>query len=148
MNTFSSKEVLRQAGFRATPGRIAFLEILYSAAKPLSVQDILKALKRDTIDQATAYRIVEALRSKGVIHYVNMEHGHVHFELATSKHHHHAICESCGEIVDISECDIPRLEKEVLKSTGFKQLKHHALEFFGICQKCSKKLIQKKSPRK
>lgn len=140
MNTsIDPKNLLRQAGFRATPGRIAFLELLRKSDKPLSIQDVLEKLKGNSIDQATVYRIVEALRDKGIIQYVNMEHGHAHFELVSPTHHHHAICQQCGKIVDISKCNIKSLETEVLAVSGFKKINRHALEFFGICDSCSKK---------
>ena len=136
---FDSKSVLRTAGFRATPGRIAFLELLKKSDKPLSIQDVLDKLKGKSIDQATVYRIVEALRTKGIIQYVNMEHGHAHFEINSPTHHHHAICERCGKVIDISKCNIQNLETEVLKVSVFTKINRHALEFFGICDSCSKK---------
>lgn len=135
---FNPKTTLREAGFRATPGRIAFLDLLYKSKKPLSIQDALQQLKKHSIDQATVYRIVEALRTKGIIQYVNMEHGHQHFELVSPAHHHHAICETCGKVVDISKCNIRHLEDEVLKVSNFKSLNRHSLEFFGICKQCAK----------
>lgn len=135
---FEPKLILRNAGFKATPGRIAFLELVYKARKPLSIQDVLVKLKKHAIDQATIYRIVDALQGKGIIQYVNMEHGHAHFELVSPLHHHHAICESCGKVVDISKCNIKHLEDEVLKVSNFKNLNRHSLEFFGLCKSCAK----------
>lgn len=139
-NILDSKTTLREAGFRATPGRIAFLELLKKARKPLSIQDVLEKLKDKSVDQATVYRIVEALRAKGIVQYVNMEHGHAHFELASPTHHHHAICENCGKVVDISKCNIKHLEDEVLAISNFAQLNRHSLEFFGLCKTCGKKI--------
>lgn len=132
------KKALREAGFKATPGRVAFLELLAKAKEPLSIQDILAKLKNKSVDQATIYRIVDALRERGLIQYVNMEHGHAHIELVSPAHHHHAICQKCGTVVDISKCNIKNLENEVLKVSGFTKINRHALEFFGLCSSCGK----------
>lgn len=139
------KKLLQNAGFRATPGRIAFLQLLQKATEPLDIQDAIKKLRGHALDQATVYRIVEALRRKGIIQFVNLEHGHIHFELVSPTHHHHAICEHCGTIVDISKCNISHFEIEVKKVAGFENINRHSLEFFGTCKACSKKLAHKKT---
>jgi Fur family ferric uptake transcriptional regulator len=127
-----SKEILKSHSLKVTPTRVMVLEILSKAKKPLSVKDIQKKLGQ-AIDLATLYRTFETLRFSGLVLEVDFKHGHSHYELATMKHHHHAICEKCGRVVDISKCDIKNLEKQVLKLSKFKKINSHSLEFFGIC---------------
>lgn len=137
------KAMLQQAGFKATPGRVALLKLLRETQKPLSIQDIRKQLTGKKLDQATVYRVLEALRSKGIIEMVNMEHGHAHFELV-SAHHHHAICTNCGKVVDVSRCKTKKLDEEVKKIAGFTNIYRHSLEFFGLCKSCAAKLPKSK----
>jgi Fur family ferric uptake transcriptional regulator len=131
--------LLRQAGFKATPGRLALLELFNKTEKPLSIKDIQKSLKQANLDQATIYRIISALESKGIIRQVDFQHGHAHYELTSREHHHHLICEQCGKIVDISKCDTSKVERQALKIGNFSKINKHSLEFFGICNICAKK---------
>lgn len=131
--------LLRDRGLKATPARVAVLSLFSVNAKPLSIQNILDQIKSASADQATIYRITEAFKTAGLIREVNLEHGHAHFELNTKEHHHHIVCERCGKVVDISNCDLDQLQKEVLKKSGFHTIHRHSLEFFGICQQCQNK---------
>lgn len=114
------------------------MEILTNTKKPLSIQDIQKKLGKKSADQATVYRTIEIFKKNGIVRQVNFEHDHAHYELNTNSHHHHTICQNCGKVVDISNCNIEGLEKEVLKMSGFKNIEKHSLEFFGHCGKCKK----------
>lgn len=129
--------LLKQIGLKATPERLYILDALNKTKKPLSVKDLKEDLKN--VDQATIYRTMEVFVKNDVVSPVNLQHDHNHYELVRSDHHHHAICEKCGKVVDISKCDINTLEKQVKKVAAFKQINTHALEFFGICQACAKK---------
>ena len=131
--------LLRDRGLKATPARVAVLSLFSVTAKPLSIQNILDQIKSASADQATIYRITEAFKTAGLIREVNLEHGHTHFVLNTKEHHHHIVCEKCGKVVDISNCDLDPLQKEVLKKSGFSSINRHSLEFFGICQQCQNK---------
>jgi hypothetical protein len=51
------KELLREHGYKATPGRVALLEVLWEEGVPLSVQSIIQKLKKapDEATPALAY---------------------------------------------------------------------------------------------
>jgi Fe2+ or Zn2+ uptake regulation protein len=136
-NHFS--ELLRSKGLKATSGRLLILETLAKNQEPLSVVSLHKLVKR-AVDQVTVYRTLEALVASGLVGTVDLRHGHAHYELAVGrKHHHHIICQSCGEIEDVDECDISPFVKKVQKdSKKFGAISEHSLEFFGICKTCSK----------
>jgi Fur family ferric uptake transcriptional regulator len=135
----SPTSLLRQAGMKATPSRVTIIEALTTSKKPLSINGIKIMLGKSSIDQATIYRTVETLTSKGLARLVNFQHDHQHYELVDDNHHHHLICENCGKVVDVSKCDTSKLEKEVQKISGFAQINSHALEFFGLCKTCARK---------
>lgn len=132
-------ETLKNKGLKTTPTRLSVLSTLASAKKPLSIQEIFEKNKDSKIDLATVYRIIQIFKKLSIINEINLEHSHGHYELNLKKHHHHIICEKCEKITDISECNLERLEKEVLIKTGFQHINRHSLEFFGICKPCSKK---------
>jgi Fur family ferric uptake transcriptional regulator len=95
-NTIEYARILRECGFRATFGRVALLEFLKKLGKPLSVEELVKKLK-GKMDQATAYRALEALAKAGLVRRVDVGHRHMHYEIAVlTPHHHHFVCEDCG----------------------------------------------------
>lgn len=144
-NSSDHPTLLRDAGLKATPARLAVLNLLSMAKKPLSINDIKQDLKRhSSIDQATIYRIIKALEKKGLIKQVDFQHGHAHYELRTHDHHHHVVCENCGKVADISKCDTTDIEKQALKISGFSKINDHSLELFGLCNKCAKSNSQPK----
>jgi Fur family ferric uptake transcriptional regulator len=132
-----SQALLHEAGFKATPARLALLALFKKTGKPISIKYIQEHLGTKDTDQATVYRMVNALEQSGVVKYVDLKHGHGHYELASSSHHHHAVCEKCGKIQDVS-CDTKTLQAKILKSSGFAKINEHSLEFFGICKSCDK----------
>lgn len=132
------KNLLKDAGFRATPARLGLLKLFHQAKKPLSIAGIQHKLPRQSIDLATIYRIINALLEKNIITQVDFQHGHAHYELATREHHHHIICQKCGRVADISKCDTSNIEKQALKIGGFKTITSHSLEFYGLCNSCAK----------
>lgn len=129
---------LKEFGLKATQPRLAILDTLNASQIPLSAREIHRKVKSANADQATIYRNLQTLAAAGLIRRVNFQHDHNHYELA-GHHHHHAICENCGKVVDISKCDIAGLEKQVLAVSGFAQINSHALEFFGLCKNCASK---------
>jgi Fe2+ or Zn2+ uptake regulation protein len=143
MNTpFEPESILKEAGFRVTTGRVAVLRLLAASPTPLAIKDMLPNIKHVRLDQATVYRTLEAFREKHLVQMVNMEHDHTHWEL--TNHHHHAICEQCGKIVNVSKCNLQKLETDIKKLSGFTAIRRHSLEFFGLCADCSKKSLVKK----
>lgn len=61
------KQAIREAGLRATPARIATLEILYRAGAPLTHADVAEKLASRGIDKATAFRNLNDLAEAGLL---------------------------------------------------------------------------------
>lgn len=132
------KEELRNADLKATPARLAILALLERTEKPLPVASIHAYLQEREIaaDQATVFRILNAFTEKGITKQVQFHEGKFRYELA-GKEHHHLICDSCGEIEDIADCNIEQLEREISNKKDF-LVKRHSLEFFGLCKNCQR----------
>jgi Fur family ferric uptake transcriptional regulator len=131
------KNDLRQADLKATPARLAVLEVLGKEQKPLDAGAIIDLLNRSRIyaDQATIFRILNVFTDKGITRQINFNEGKSRYELSGRQKHHHLICQDCGDIEDMSDCPIDSLKREIKFKHGF-SVKSHSLEFFGICQKC------------
>ncbi len=133
-------DLLREGGSRATPGRVAILEVLKSADRPLSIAHIAKKLDA-SLNSVTLYRALDALMDSGIVRRVDLRHSHAHYELLVGvPHHHHIICKKCGAIEDVENCAIEAFRRSVVKrSKQFHLVAEHSLEFFGVCNQCAKR---------
>ncbi|HWY79264.1 MAG TPA: transcriptional repressor [Candidatus Sulfotelmatobacter sp.] len=135
------KTELNEVDLRATPARIALMKLLESSDKPLDVQTMIDYLDQKEIktDPATVFRIVNMFTEKGLLKTVQLNEGKSRYELQTKTDHHHLVCTNCGDIQDISDCNIEVLEKHIEKKKNFK-VTSHALEFFGLCSSCQQQI--------
>jgi len=131
------KNELKEIALRATPARVAILQLLESANDPMDANAITEYLRKKNIetDPATVFRIMNAFTQKGITTPIQFQEGKTRYELANKEHHHHLICETCGKIETIEDKIIPPFEKHIAKEHGF-IVKRHALEFFGVCRNC------------
>ncbi len=96
------KTLLKEAGHKATPGRILLLSTLWEEEEPISVDDLQKKLKGKP-DKVTLYRTLELLVKSGIVRSIDFRHGHIHYELNILRdHHHHIVCTSCGSTTGCS----------------------------------------------
>lgn len=128
---------LKNKGFRLTKVRKAIIEVLDIAKKPLSASDIIVLLGECdlTPHKTSIYRELNFMLEQGVINRITFGERQDRFELLAMEHHHHAICQNCGDIEDV-ECgeEIRKIE-QMLKNRNFK-VSDHLIEFFGLCKKC------------
>jgi Fe2+ or Zn2+ uptake regulation protein len=131
------KSELNEAELRATPARLALMHLLESSDKPVDVQSMIEYLGKKDIqtDPATVFRIVNMFTEKGLTRQIQLQEGKFRYELAAKEDHHHLVCTSCGDIQDISDCNIDVLENHIEKKKHFK-VTSHSLEFFGLCSNC------------
>lgn len=137
MATHNCKSELREALLKVTPTRLAVLNLLEKANKPVDVAYIIDYLKQEKIkaDPATVFRIVSLFTKRRLTRQIHLNEGKFRYEPFAKEDHHHLICDICGSIEDISDCSIDMLEKEIRKKKKF-LVKNHSLEFFGICRQC------------
>jgi Fe2+ or Zn2+ uptake regulation protein len=128
-----SAQQLKDQGLKITSVRLKLLDIFKHAKKPLSVKEIYKNLK--SADLVTLYRNVESLEDQGLLKHIYINSKQAFYELNSSRHHHHITCVQCGKINDIAECEV-KIKKGSIP--GFAKVTEHSLEFFGLCNKCTK----------
>lgn len=125
---------------RYTSSRRALVATLAKAGRPLSVPEILAAAP--SIPQSSAYRNVTALIEANAVRRVAGTDDHGRFELAEdlAGHHHHLICDTCGQVLDVAAS--PRLEKALAEAarvaeedTGF-EVDDHRMDLVGTCKRC------------
>lgn len=131
-------------GQRFTTGRRALFDVLAGADSPLTIGQIVDLEPR--LPLSTTYRNLTVLQQAGVVRRVVTDHEFARYELAedmTDRHHHHLVCESCGDVKDV---DMSRpLERSVRaqlenlgQQAGF-QVESHRLDAFGLCSDCARR---------
>jgi len=95
------KQVIRDAGLRATPARIATLILLRDATSPLTHVFVADHLAASGVDKATAFRNLNDMAEAGLLRRTELG-GHVwRFEVVKPEHdgaHPHFVCIDCGSI--------------------------------------------------
>ena len=127
--------LLRRAGLRVTPQRVAVLETLATGRHLATCQDVWQRAQRrtDGLGLVTAYRILERMRETGLVEQVDIR-GVAHFGMA-DRHHDHTICQRCGAIEATDRCLLDSLAGRRLRGTGF-LVQGHRLDLLGVCREC------------
>ncbi len=131
-------ERLRRQSRKLTPARRRLLEILRQQDHPLSIKQIFAALPNGDCDLATVYRSMHLLEKMGMAKRFDLGDGVARFELlreGDDGHHHHLVCTRCAGIIEIEDCAMGDLDRQIAYNNGFKSVTHK-LEFFGVCPAC------------
>jgi Fe2+ or Zn2+ uptake regulation protein len=87
--------ILKENGFKATPGRLALLEILKESPKPISAEGIMKKMK-SKLDLATIYRALKEFEKSKMVARLNLSADYSAYEFLVGRsHHHHLVCCDC-----------------------------------------------------
>src|SRR3989338_9469925 len=121
MQKHDCKSELKKASLKATPARLAVLNLLEKTEYPIDVGAINIYLKKKNIkvDPATVFRIINVFADRGIVKQIHLNEDKFRYEYSSKLDHHHLICEKCGAIEDISDCNISALEKDIRKKKGF-----------------------------
>lgn len=129
-------ERLRELRHRITEPRKAMLRILADYPRPISVEDLHRAIGAGVADLVTVYRSIEAFEKAGIVRRHPLESGKNLYELAMQEHHHHhVICRRCGHIDALSGCGAETFELAARK-LGYTAISH-VFEVYGVCKNCS-----------
>lgn len=125
-----------------TKGAQAVLDALGQVKELSSAQDIYGRL-RQSGDKApgltTVYRALDSLVALGYVQVVDLGDGEKLYEVVEpGEHHHHLVCESCGQSNHLDQCMVEEFEDAIRTKYGF-QIKSHVLEIFGVCNTCQPK---------
>jgi Fur family ferric uptake transcriptional regulator len=112
-----------------------------NCGRHMSTEEIYELVKKSHsgIGIATVYRNIKSLQEEGLIlkeQFGDKESARYEMSLQSGEHtHHHLICTECGEVCDVEDDLLDRIEALVSDKNGFR-IVDHRLNFFGICKKC------------
>ncbi len=83
------------------------------------------------ISIATVYRTVKLFEEAGITQRHDFGDGRARYEEASDEHHDHLIDLKSGRVIEFSNEEIERLQKDIAKKLGYK-LVDHRLELFAV----------------
>jgi Fe2+ or Zn2+ uptake regulation protein len=130
---------LRAHGFRMTSQRMAILHVLHHSGTHLSPSQVYEQARRDApgLTEPTVYRTLEFLAQNRLVRPSQTRGGHLVYEIASNKEHHHIVCRSCDREVDVDHTLLKDLYSTLEISTGYLLTDSH-VTFFGLCPECQK----------
>ena len=123
---------LKKLGLKVTHPRIRILEILGSeGVRHLSAEDLYRRLLADgeDIGLATVYRVLTQFEAAGLVEKHNFEGGTAVYELDRGQHHDHMVCVESGKVIEFSNAEIERLQKQIAAEHGY-EIEDHSLVLF------------------
>jgi Fur family ferric uptake transcriptional regulator len=137
MNKGLFKTIFRDKKLRLSHPRFLVYQELSIAEIPLGPQELYRCLiqKHRRVGLTSIYRSLDLFESLGMVFKI-INGSNVKYKLCESEdHHHHIVCKTCGQVVELNFCDIPKWSKMVTESTGY-QVTDHQLNFYGFCKTC------------
>jgi Fur family ferric uptake transcriptional regulator len=128
---------LSELGYRLTPQRLMILKAVEDADSHISAEEIHTQVCAyyPQMNISTVYRTLELLKTLNLVTETDLGDGRVRYHCMGKGHHHHLVCQKCGEMIDVEESILEPLWTKIQQKYGFKvDMKH--LAFFGLCSKC------------
>lgn len=137
-NPESLKLAIRGAGLRATPARIATLNLLIEASSPLTHAEVAEDLQDLGVDKATVFRNLNDMVTAGLLRRTELGDHVWRFELEENeKHdgtaHPHFVCVDCGNVSCMDQ--IKLTAGSIRHSQEFGEITEILLR--GHCNDCS-----------
>lgn len=137
-------QLIQKRGYRLTSARKKVIGILTTRSEFLGAYDIHSLLAQENthIGVASIYRVLDLLKSFGLLKSEEFSVGGEKFRLESEdSHHHHShqlICSQCGRTEEwAGECPISNIAQKLEHDSGY-QIEEHWLRFFGVCPLCRK----------
>lgn len=141
--------LLRRAGLRRTPVRLAVLAVLADSGQPLGVPQVLEKLPHRT-DAVTVYRTLNTFTGKKIVHRVRGEDRTWRYALTSGaagpdgasprrQHpdHPHFVCDTCGSVECLEKSEIPKDFVRSLRVASRYSVRYPEVVLHGVCPKCN-----------
>ena len=135
--SFEAELLLREAGLRVTRPRVAVLNAVHTHSH--ADTDSIIRIVRDELGEVSTqavYDVLRALTAAGLVRRIEPAGSVARYETRVADNHHHLVCRSCGEIVDI-DCavgDTPCLT--AAEDHGY-SIDEAEVVYWGLCPSCS-----------
>ena len=141
------EETLKKREFSITNQRRTIIAEILRCGSHFDIESLAARMHSQNRQsaRATVYRTVKILAEVGIIKRGMLGEKHSHYEFV-EQDHGHFVCSSCGKIIELS---CPTLENflESVSESHDLIIEKHSVELFGVCGKCKKSPLRKKSKK-
>lgn len=92
--------LLQRAGLRVTRQRVAAIDAL-ATHQHVSADELVSLCAESGVSRQAAFLIVADLTRAGLVRRLDLPGQPARYELDHADNHHHAVCTSCGRVVDV-----------------------------------------------
>ena len=131
-------DLLEAEGYRLTAARKMIAETMVSSGGHCSADELVDLVHEQApgVGRMTVYRTLELFCRLGLVRPFYQGTGAAHYALMDSGHHHHLICSTCGQVIEVDDCVLEQItEKRIGERYNF-DVQGHLLEFYGFCDQC------------
>jgi len=128
---------LRAVALRVTRPRLAVLTALrdHPHVDTPTVIELARA-ELPTLSQQTVYDVLQALTDTGLVRRIQPAGTTARYELRVGDNHHHAVCRSCGAIVDV-ECAVGHAPCLTASDDHGFVVDEAEVVYWGTCSDCA-----------
>ncbi len=130
------ESALARQGFRHTLPRRTILQVVASIGHQFTPSELTaEVAKADPgIGRASVFRVLQLLRTCGLVERLHAPDAEVYTLCLTAGHHHHVTCRVCGRTEVFSLEDDGAVARAV-ERVGY-SMENHVLQAFGVCPAC------------
>jgi Fe2+ or Zn2+ uptake regulation protein len=128
---------LRARGGRVTTARrVVLADLVRRGSAHPTAEQIARRVARTNpgLHLSTIYRTLDALEELGIVTRAGIGDGAATYHLAADRHHH-AVCESCGTVIELPDSALAPIVRRLEREHGFAADPHH-VTITGLCAGC------------
>jgi Fur family transcriptional regulator, ferric uptake regulator len=134
-----TRRTLERAGYRSSAPRAAVVQALAELGCSATAREIADRLEGGgrRVGLAGVYRALELLDRLHLVQRVDMGEGVTRYEpaLPGGEHHHHLVCESCGEVTAFEDQELEQAIEHLSGRVDF-AIGAHDVTLRGECPTC------------
>jgi Fur family transcriptional regulator, ferric uptake regulator len=128
-----------EAGGKRSAVRRAVVEKLAEQPCAVTAAELARQLDGEgrAVGRATVYRVLEGLREVQLVQRLELGRDGTRYEPARAGagHHHHFVCDRCGDVVPFSDPALERAIDRLASSAAFRVAGHDVV-LHGDCRRC------------
>ncbi len=136
-----AQQRLAEAGYRRGGARRAVIELLAGGHCAMTAAEIAARLRAGGrgVGRASVYRTLEQLDELHLVSRLDVGQGTARYEVAlpSGDHHHHLVCDSCGEVRPFEDPELERTIERLAGRVGAFTVGEHDVVLHGECARCA-----------